>query len=68
MQDRPRRAPLFISFYWLPLKIDWVKLITDGMAQGTPGKVAAVDVFSDHKGVVIDAHCFDVGIGTTFLV
>ena len=67
LQCRPRRAPLFIPVHWLPPQIGWVKLNTNGMAQGAPGRAAARGVFRDHKGVVIGAYCFNVGLGTTFL-
>ena len=41
VQGRSRRAPLFILVHWLPPQVGWVKLNTDGMAQGTPGRAAA---------------------------
>ena len=66
VQGRPHRAPLSIPVHWLPLQTSWVKLNTDGMAQGAPGKAAASGVFKYHKRVVIGVYCFDVGIGTTF--
>ena len=44
-----------------------MKLNTNGMAQGTSNRVAAGGVFRNHKGVVIGAYCFDVGMGTAFL-
>ena len=41
-----------------------MKLNTDGMAQGASGRAAAGSVFRDHRGVVIVAYCFNVGIGS----
>ena len=67
VQSRPRRAPLFIPVHWLPPQVGWVKLNTDGMAQGAPGRAAARGVFRDHMGVVVGTYCFDIGIGTGFL-
>ena len=68
VQSRPCRAPLSIHVHWLPSQIGWVKLNTDGMAQGALGRTAAGGVFRDHKEVVIGSYCFDIGISTTFLV
>ena len=65
--SRPRRAPLFIPVHWLPPQVGWVKLNTEGMAQGAPGRAAAGGVFRDHRGVVIGAYYFDIGICTAFL-
>ena len=67
VQSRPRRAPLCIPVHWLPPQVGWVKLNTDGMAHGSPGRAASGGVFRNHMGVVIGAYCFDVGIGTAFL-
>lgn len=43
-----------------------MKLNSDGMAQGAPGRAVAGGVFRDHRRVVIGAYYFDVGVSMTF--
>ena len=36
VQSKLRHVPLFIPVHWLPPQVGWMKLNTDGIAQGAP--------------------------------
>lgn len=42
---KPRRSPVFILVHWLLPQVGWVKLNSDGMAQGPPSRATTEGIF-----------------------
>ncbi|XP_019442368.1 PREDICTED: uncharacterized protein LOC109347095 [Lupinus angustifolius] len=48
-------APRIIEVTWLPPKVGWIKVNTDGAAHGSPGHSGGGGIFRDHNGIYITA-------------
>ncbi|XP_057808895.1 uncharacterized protein LOC131023373 [Salvia miltiorrhiza] len=64
VKSRPAPPPDYISVYWWPPDINWVKVNTDGSASGAPGLISAGGVFRNHKADVCG--CFHIKGGSGF--
>ncbi|XP_057803315.1 uncharacterized protein LOC131018618 [Salvia miltiorrhiza] len=66
VKSRAAAPPLFRSVHWWPPVSPWIKVNTDGSAQGSPGNIAAGGVFRDHFAWVRGCFHYKAGVGYAF--
>ncbi|XP_057811499.1 uncharacterized protein LOC131025725 [Salvia miltiorrhiza] len=64
VKSRPAPPPEFVSVFWWPPDIGWIKVNTDGSASAAPGLISAGGVFRDHRAFVCG--CFHIKGGSGF--
>ncbi|KAK9271842.1 hypothetical protein L1049_002207 [Liquidambar formosana] len=62
----PRKAPTIIAVHWYPPPPTWIKLNTDGLAQGNLGPAVATGIFRSCRGFVKGGFTSNLGVQTAF--
>lgn len=64
---QPNKSPKIIEVHWIPPHTQWIKVNTDGMALGTPGKAAIGAIFRNNRGFSKGCFCKFIGIQNAFV-
>ena len=64
IKGRVGKAPKIIEVQWLPLNPGWIKVNTDGSANGSPDPASCSGVFQTYRGFC--KGCFSCPIGVAY--
>ena len=66
VQGLPSKAPRIIHVPWTPPPCGWIKVNTDGAANGNPGLAGCGGVFRTHRGFFKGGFAFHLGMAFAF--
>lgn len=63
---KPQRAPKILQVFWCQHLSGWLKVNTDGIAQGSFGLAGGGGVFKNCKGFLKGCYAFNASLATAF--